>query len=197
MNSRRLTRSPRQRGRAASRALRGRACVAVWSVDDQLELSRLHDRQVRRLRALEDATRIDADLTIRIQNARSVAHQSAGFGDIRATRCHAGSAWRAASSGQLDTPAEQKAGRHRRKARRAARAQTFAKAASISRLVLALKTLDLQSHGASSRFHVPQHVVRVQLGVVRTDEHGNASDRGHQAHAAAPAALLSLARRKN
>ena len=36
-------------------------------VDDQLELGRLYDRQVRRLRALEDAAGIDADLTIRIR----------------------------------------------------------------------------------------------------------------------------------
>ena len=33
-------------------------------IDDQLELGRLHDRQVRRLRALEDAAGIDADVTI-------------------------------------------------------------------------------------------------------------------------------------
>ena len=32
-------------------------------VDDQLELGRLHDRQVRRLGTLEDAAGIDADLT--------------------------------------------------------------------------------------------------------------------------------------
>src|SRR5262245_10268367 len=32
-------------------------------VDDQLDLGRLHDRQVRRLSALEDATGIDAHLT--------------------------------------------------------------------------------------------------------------------------------------
>jgi hypothetical protein len=31
-------------------------------IDDQLELARLHDRQVRRLRAFENATGIDADL---------------------------------------------------------------------------------------------------------------------------------------
>ena len=35
-------------------------------VDDQLELARLHHRQVRRFRALEDAARIDADLMKRI-----------------------------------------------------------------------------------------------------------------------------------
>src|SRR5512132_3217741 len=34
----------------------------------QLELARLHDRQVRRLGTLEDAAGIDADLTIRICN---------------------------------------------------------------------------------------------------------------------------------
>jgi hypothetical protein len=36
-------------------------------VDHQLELGRLHDRQVSRLGALEDATGIDADLTIRVR----------------------------------------------------------------------------------------------------------------------------------
>ena len=36
-------------------------------VDDQFELGRLHDRQVRRLCALEDAADIDADLTIGIR----------------------------------------------------------------------------------------------------------------------------------
>jgi hypothetical protein len=35
-------------------------------VDNQLELVRLNDRQVRRLLALEDATSIDADLTVRV-----------------------------------------------------------------------------------------------------------------------------------
>ena len=43
-------------------------------------LRRLHDRQVRGLRALEDAAGIDADLTIGIRNAGSVAHQPADFG---------------------------------------------------------------------------------------------------------------------
>src|SRR5262249_38040402 len=43
-------------------------------VDDQFELTRLHDRQVRGLRALEDAAGIDADLTIVIRLVGSVAH---------------------------------------------------------------------------------------------------------------------------
>src|SRR5215831_330167 len=51
-------------------------------VDDQLELARLHDRQVRRLGVLEDAAGIDANLTKRIRNVDSVAHQPADFGKI-------------------------------------------------------------------------------------------------------------------
>jgi len=49
-------------------------------IDDKLELGGLHDRQVRRFRTLEDATGIDTDLTIRIRQAGSVAHQAADFG---------------------------------------------------------------------------------------------------------------------
>src|SRR5262249_46928482 len=48
-------------------------------VDDELELARLHDRQIRRLRALEDATGIDPNLTKPIDNVRSVAHQPTDF----------------------------------------------------------------------------------------------------------------------
>src|SRR5262245_45607835 len=78
-NSRRFTRSPRRRWRAARTA---QLCRASWrsGVDDQLELARLHHRQVRRLRALEDAPGVDAHLTIGIRRARSVAHQPADFG---------------------------------------------------------------------------------------------------------------------
>src|SRR5262249_62347775 len=38
-------------------------CPGGRQIDDQLELARLHDRQIRRLRALEDLTGVDADLT--------------------------------------------------------------------------------------------------------------------------------------
>ena len=54
--------------------------LADWGVDDKLELARLHDREIRRLRALEDAGGVDADLTVRIHNVASVAHQPADFG---------------------------------------------------------------------------------------------------------------------
>jgi hypothetical protein len=56
-------------------------------VDDQLELVRLHDQQVRRLGALEDATGIDADLTKCIRNVGSVAHQPTGFGIVAQRIC--------------------------------------------------------------------------------------------------------------
>src|SRR5262249_51325516 len=51
-------------------------------VDDQLELTRLRDRQVRGLSALEDAASINADLTPRIRNVAPVAHQPADFGKL-------------------------------------------------------------------------------------------------------------------
>jgi hypothetical protein len=63
--------------------------LAVLRVDDQLELGRLRDRQLGRLRALEDATGIDAHLTVRIDHARSVAHQPASF-DILTTAIRGG-----------------------------------------------------------------------------------------------------------
>src|SRR5262249_15545119 len=51
-------------------------------VDDQLELGRLYDRQVRGFGALEDAAGVEADLTMRIRNVGSVTHQSADFGKV-------------------------------------------------------------------------------------------------------------------
>jgi hypothetical protein len=47
-------------------------------VDDELELGRLHDRQVGGLGALEDAAGIDASLTKHVREVGSVAHQPAG-----------------------------------------------------------------------------------------------------------------------
>src|SRR5262249_15455750 len=43
-----------------------------FGIDDQLKLACLHDRQLRRLRALEDATSIDAKLTPRACKIASV-----------------------------------------------------------------------------------------------------------------------------
>src|SRR5262249_14831103 len=51
-------------------------------VDDQLELGRLQDWQVCWLRALENLSSINADLTVSIRNARAIAHQAARFGKL-------------------------------------------------------------------------------------------------------------------
>ena len=51
-------------------------------VDDQLEFGRLHNRQVRGLGTLKDATDIGADLAPRIRNVGSIAHQPTGFGKV-------------------------------------------------------------------------------------------------------------------
>src|SRR5215469_8112169 len=57
-------------------------------IDHQLEFRRLRNRQVRGLRALEDATGIDTGLTIGIRNAGAVAHQPADCGIVtRRIRC--------------------------------------------------------------------------------------------------------------
>jgi hypothetical protein len=49
-------------------------------VHDQFEFGRLHDRQVGRLLAFEDAANIDAGLAIPVCNVRPIAHQSADLG---------------------------------------------------------------------------------------------------------------------
>jgi len=43
-------------------------------VDDQLELRRLQDRQIRRFHTLEDTAGVVAELTERLPQARSVAY---------------------------------------------------------------------------------------------------------------------------
>src|SRR5215831_11020629 len=51
-------------------------------VNNQLELARLHNRQIRRLGAVEDTARVGAALLPRIRNVSSVAHQPADFGIV-------------------------------------------------------------------------------------------------------------------
>ena len=48
-------------------------------VDDEVELGRLHHRQVGGLIALEDTTRIDCKLTIRVRHTRPIAHEATVF----------------------------------------------------------------------------------------------------------------------
>ena len=51
-------------------------------VDDKLNFCGLNHRQVGRLFALEDATRIDADLTERIGRNGPVAHEAPSCGEL-------------------------------------------------------------------------------------------------------------------
>src|SRR5215469_8208424 len=72
-------------------------------VDDQLELGRLYDRQVRGFGALEDATGINADLTIHIHNVASVGHQPAGL-DKFTVPIYRGEPVAPSQEDELDTP---------------------------------------------------------------------------------------------
>src|SRR6516162_4055108 len=56
-------------------------------VDDQLELARLHDREVGRFRAFEDAADVDPYLMPRIRDVGPVAHQSADFSEFAVCKC--------------------------------------------------------------------------------------------------------------
>src|SRR5262245_41790008 len=57
-------------------------------VDDQLELGRLHDWQVRRLRSPEDATYIDAHLSPSIGDIGTIANQPTSFWNFARCRYH-------------------------------------------------------------------------------------------------------------
>src|SRR5262249_1857775 len=80
MNSLRFIRSPRRR-HFETESPGGRG------VDDQLELARLHYRQVSGVGTLQKATGIDAELTPRVRNVGSIAHQSSGFGIVTPGIC--------------------------------------------------------------------------------------------------------------
>ena len=73
----RFIRSPRRRWRAPPGHLDAE-CARRFQVDHELEFGRSPHRQVGGLLALEDAAGIDANLTKRVCNVGSVAHQPAG-----------------------------------------------------------------------------------------------------------------------
>src|SRR5262245_29007834 len=55
-------------------------CLGGLQVDDQLELGRLQDRQVGGFYAFEYPADVDAGLTVRVGDARTVAEQTARHG---------------------------------------------------------------------------------------------------------------------
>ena len=177
MNSRR-SHSITSSARASSDGGTARPSIlAVWALMTSSNLRRLHDRQVRGLGALEDAAGIDADLTIRIRNVGSVAHQPADFG-IFARRICRGDRVARRQVDQLDTPAgEEGVGADEEGV------GPLARKSCEGRIDLAagagVEDLDLQPHGAGSRFHVSQRGLGSR-GIGRIDEHGHTSGSGHQ-----------------
>src|SRR6516165_10228820 len=57
-------------------------CLGGVEVDHELELGRLHDRQVGGLLALENPAGVNAGLAICVAKVRSVAHQAADLGSL-------------------------------------------------------------------------------------------------------------------
>src|SRR5215468_8775855 len=145
-------------------------------IDNKLELGGLHNRQVRRFCTLEDATSIDTDLTIRIRQAGSVAHQPADF-DIFTRPIRGRDRIARRQEDQLDTSADKKGA-----AADENRVGSLTRKCCEGRIdVLAgadVENLDLQSHGARSRVHVSQY--RLGVCVCRIDEHGNATSCGYE-----------------
>src|SRR5262252_8283451 len=75
-------------------------------VDDKLEFRGLLDRQVGRLRALEDLTGIGPDLTPHVLTIGRVAHQPTGF-DSLARGINRGNAIARCERRKLDAPARE------------------------------------------------------------------------------------------
>src|SRR5262249_10875831 len=146
-------------------------------VDDQLELGRLQDWQVGRLRSLEDATGIGPNLTVRIRNFGSIGHQPAGFG-IVAIGISRGNPIACRQSGKLHAAAGEEGVVANEKS-----IGSLAHKTCEGRINLAagagVEKLDLQSHGASSRLHVSQRDLCVR-SIGRVGEQSNTSGCGHQ-----------------
>jgi hypothetical protein len=121
-------------------------------IDDKFELGRLQDWQIGRLGPLEKAARIAAELAIYIRQARSIAHQPTDFRDLTLRICR-GNPVNCGQLGQLDPPAREK-----RVVADKKRVGPLTHKASEHRLDFAASArvddLDLQLHGASSRFCV-------------------------------------------
>src|SRR5215472_10516885 len=108
-------------------------------IDDELELRRPYHRQVRWLLPLEDAPCIDANLPIPLSRARSVAHQAADF-DILAEWINRGQPIVRRQRDELHTSAIEQLIGSDRESVAAGLCARLAKAASISPLLLAVKT---------------------------------------------------------
>src|SRR5262249_51750372 len=130
----------------------------------------------RRLRTLEYAAGIDANLTIRIRNVGSVAHQTAGFWKVTHTkRRRNGIARRQVCKlyppdGEIGVATDKK------------RVYPLTSDRCKSSIDLAASAgvvdLGLQPHGACSRLHLG-HRRRGRLNICRIGEHGDPSRGGY------------------
>src|SRR5262249_35004186 len=138
-------------------------------VDYELKLAGLHDRQVGRRGALEDATGVDASLTPRIHNVASVAHQPAGYGKFAPAKCRRNRMARCQEN-ELDAPTAQES-----VAADEEGIGPLAHNACEGRIDLTAgagtEDLDLQPHGTGSRFHLSQSGFS-SPSISRIDDHG-------------------------
>ena len=118
----------------------------------------------------------EADDQGRIRNVGSVAHQSAGFGKVTVRICRGDRVARR-HVGQLDTPVSEEGVGSTKRASGRSRTKD-AKAASISRLVLALRTWICSPIARAADSTSLNVVSAARIG--RIDEHGHTSGCGHQ-----------------
>src|SRR5262249_7735004 len=141
-------------------------------VNDQLELRRLHDRQVRRLRAFENLSDVGAGLPPRIRNAGSVAHQTADFSRLAVGKRSRNRVARREID-QLDAPGRQKSITGDEKGVRPL-ARERCKHRFDFLASAGIEDLDLQLHGAGGCFRVSQGGLRIR-STRAIYQHGNAS----------------------
>src|SRR5262249_51580457 len=145
-------------------------------VDDELEFGGPDDRQVGGLRVFENSTRVDTDLTPRIQGIGPIAHQQARFDHLTAETTRRYPIARRKRR-KLDTPAVEEpiAGNEEG-------IGAVARESGEGRLDFALcaglEDLNLQSECAGSVRYATLRALGSRIG--RIDQHGNASGLGRR-----------------
>src|SRR5215467_13633714 len=142
-------------------------------IDNQLEFTRLYDRQVRGFRTLEDAAGVEANVMIRFADARTVAHQSAHF-RMFAVLINRGYRMAGSQLRQLDTSGEQERTDPDEK-----RVGPLARERGEGSIDLAdsagIEDLHLYSHRSDAHFEFSQRGLRSPR-IGRVDERGNTND---------------------
>ena len=131
-------------------------------IDDQLELGRLHNRQVGRVGTLENAADVDAELPIPLGRARSVAHQAARFCK-RSITVDGGNCMARRQGGKLEPPdIEQRVGTDHERIDSIAneRREGSLDLAAVARP----NDIDLHPDDGRRRRHVFRHVFDIRIG---------------------------------